>query len=188
MTLIALTVLVAAWLGYFAMCIRDRRESRSARIDGMIDASQYSQYLDLPFRSVNHVREAPASSAGARGALEAVGALGADRLSLDDPASRSVGDLLEAPRTPQQALRRRRHIVAWLVAAAVLSLMSVPSLGDAALAMHVTVDVVLILFLFGLAQRQHAPAENLAEVRVLYPRQPALDGTVDVPQRRVVNG
>ncbi|MCY4067627.1 MAG: hypothetical protein OXE79_00750 [Acidimicrobiaceae bacterium] len=185
MTLIALTVLVAAWLGYFAMCIRDRRESRSARIDGMIDASQYSQYLDLPFRSVNHVREAPASSAGA---LEAVGALGADRLSLDDPASRSVGDLLEAPRTPQQALRRRRHIVAWLVAAAVLSLMSVPSLGDAALAMHVTVDVVLILFLFGLAQRQHAPAENLAEVRVLYPRQPALDGTVDVPQRRVVNG
>ncbi len=202
MTLIVLTVLVAAWLGYFAMWFRDRRESRAARSDGMIDTSQY---LDLPFGSYRSARSVQAGAVQVGvvqvgvGGTGAVGAASQRNLadknlvdkrqrSFDDTGTRSVVDLLEAPRTPQQALRRRRHIAAWLVGVALLSLMFVPSLGTTALAMHVIVDVVLILFLFGMAQRQQAETGNLAEVRVLYPNHPVFGNVVDMPQRRVVNG
>ncbi len=194
MTLIVLTVLVAAWLGYFAMWFRDRRESRAARSDGMIDTSQY---LDLPFGSYRSAHtEKAAVGVGGTGAAGAASQRDlADKnlvdkrqRSFDDTGTRSVVDLLEAPRTPQQALRRRRHIAAWLVGVALLSLMFVPSLGTTALAMHVIVDVVLILFLFGMAQRQQAETGNLAEVRVLYPNHPVFGNAVDVTPRRVVNG
>ncbi len=184
MTLILLTLLAVAWLGYFAICLRARLESRSERIDGMIDASQFSHYLELPVGYEGGVREvsSPASLKVVQPRLDDLESKGTTEVS------RGVTYLLEAPRTPQQALRRRRNITAWFTAVALLSLMLVPSLGTAALVMHLTVDVVLVLFLFGVAQRQQLPAENLAEVRALYPDHPAFGAAVDTPMRHVVNG
>ena len=166
MTLIVLTVLAAAWLGYFALWIRDRRASRPLRGDGVVDTSQYFD---------------PPSDATSRRQVSFA--------SLGDGA-RNLGDLLESPRTRRQALRRRRHVATALIAVALASLLAVPVFGPTALAVHVMVDVVLILFAFafGSAHRQQAPEVNLADVRVLYPDRPASSDAVAVPLRRVANG
>ena len=162
MTLIVLTVLSTAWLGYFALWFRDRRASRLMRGDGVVDSNQY--------RSLK-------ASTGERVSFAGVGR-----------GARKLGDLLEPPRTRQQAVRRRRQVAAALIAVALASLLTVPVFGPTALAVHVMVDVVLILFAFGSVHRQQAPAVNLAEVRVLYSDRPAPSHAVDMPLRRVVNG
>ena len=164
MTLIVLTVLAAAWLGYFALWFRDRRASRALRGD-----AGTSQYFDPSFDAAG--RE--------RGPFAGVG-----------DGARNLGDLLESPRTRQQALRRRRQVAAVLITAALATLLAVPVFGPTALAVHVMVDVVLILFAFafGSVHRRQAPAANLADVRVLYPDRPAPSDAVAIPLRRVANG
>ena len=164
MTLIVLTVLATAWLGYFALWFRDRRASRTLRGD-----AGASQYFDPSFDAASRERS-PFTRVG--------------------DGARNLGDLLESPRTRQQALRRRRHVATVLIAAALASLLAVPVLGPSALAVHVMVDVVLILFAFafGSVHRRQAPAAGLADVRVLYPDRPAPGDAVAMPLRRVANG
>ena len=166
MTLIVLAVLAAAWLGYFALWFKDRRASQPLRGDGVADTSRY---FDPPSDATSRERASFAS-------------LG--------HGSRNLGDLLESPRTPRQALRRRRHVATALIAVAIASLLAVPVFGPTALAVHVMVDVVLILFAFafGSVHRQQAQEVNLADVRVLYPNRPAPGDAVAVPLRRVANG
>ena len=97
MTLIVLTVLASAWLGYFALWFRDRRASRPRRGDGVVDTSRY---FDRSFDAMSR-----------------------ERVSFASPgdSARNLGDLLESPRTRQQALRRRRHVATVLIAAALAS-------------------------------------------------------------------
>ena len=159
MTLIILTVLAAAWLGYFALWYREKRTSRVRPIGGMI--------------SFDGSPSVVARAVGSAGSL-AEGAM-------------NLGDLLELPRTKQQALQRRRQVAAVLVAAAVVSLLAVPVLGPAALTVHVVADVGLLLFAVGSMRRQQPPAAAMAEVRMLYPDRPAAEAMA-VPLGRVVNG
>lgn len=163
-TLIVMTVLAFAWLGYFALWFRDRRASRPQRGDDVVGTSQYFG------RSVDALTSERASFVGA------------------GHGARILGELLESPRTRQQALRRRRHVATVLIAVAFASLLVVPVFGPTALAVHVMVDVVLILFAFGLVHRRQAPAVSLADVRVLHPDRPAPSDVVATPLRRVVYG
>ena len=170
MTLIVLTVLATAWLGYFALWFRHRRASRPRRGDGVVGASQY---FDRSFDAASRERVSFASVGGGA--------------SVGDGA-RNLGDLLESPRTRQQALRRRRHVATVLIAVALASLLAVPVFGPTALAVHVMVDVVLILFAFGSVHRQQPLPVNVADVRVLHPDRPAPSDAVAMPLRRVANG
>ena len=160
MTLIVLTVLATAWLGYFALWFRDKRASRSPRGD------------DLD------------------GFTPSFGALAGGAVSIRslDAGSRSRGDLWDLPRTPEQAHRRRRHVATMLAGLALASLLAVPVFGATALAVHVMVDVVLLLFAFGSVHRQQPPAMDLADVRVLYPDRPAPSDAVATPLGSVANG
>ena len=167
MTLIVLAVLAAAWLGYFALWFRDRRASQPRRADSGDSTVGFVAGFTPSFGALS--REPSATGSVGVGA-------------------RSLGDLLESPRTRQQAHRRRRHVAAVLIAVALGSLLAVPVFGPTALAVHVMVDVVLILFAFGSIHRQQALAVNLADVRVLYPDRPAPSDAVSVPLKRVVNG
>jgi hypothetical protein len=155
-----LTVLATAWLGYFALWFRDKRTSRPPRNDG----------LD--------------------GFTPSFGALtsGAVPIRSLEEGSRSRGDLWELPRTPEQAHRRRRQVATMLAALALASLLAVPVFGATALAVHVVVDVVLLLFAFGSVHRQQQPAINLADVRVIYPDRLASSDAVPTPLGRVANG
>ena len=163
MTLIVLTVLAAAWLGYFALWYRERRTAQPMRTDGIVGIN----------RSLNSMGRGPALPA------LPVGVGG---------GAKPRGELFEAPRTPQQALSRRRQVAAVLIAAAVVSVLAVPVLGAASLAVHVLADLALLLFAFGAVRRQQAPAPSMAEVRVLYPQRLAPRAAVVAPLRRVVNG
>ena len=159
MTLIVLTVLAAAWLGYFALWFRDRRLTRPARRDDL-------DGFTPPFDAL------AGGTVSIRGLEE---------------GSRSRGNLWELPRTPEQAHRRRRHVATTLGALALASLLGVPAFGATALAVHVMVDVVLLLFAFGSVHRQ-PPAMNLANVRVLYPDRPGSSDAVASSLGRVANG
>ena len=160
MTLIVLTVLAAAWLGYFALWFRDRRASRPRHGDSFVGFT-------------------PSFDASGRRAVS-IGSVG--------ESARPRGDLLEYPRTRRQALRRRRHVATVLIALALASLAAVPVWGATALAVHVLADVGLLLFAFGSSHRQQAPSMGLAGVRVLYPDRLAQSDAMAVPLRRVVNG
>lgn len=162
MTLIVLAVLATAWLGYFALSFRDRRAARTQRGD-----AGTSRYFDPPCYALGRERASFSSVGG---------------------SARNLGDLLESPRTPQQALRRRRHVATVLLAVALASLLAAPVLGPGALAVHVMVDLCLILFAFGSLNRQQPQAVDLADVRVLYPDRPAPGDAVSMPLRRVANG
>ena len=160
MTLIVLTVLATAWLGYFVLWLREKRAAQPMRYDGMLSFH----------RSIN----------GAGRGVAQAGIVGVE--------AKSRGELLEPPRTPQQALSRRRQVAAVLVSAAVVSLLAVPVLGAVSLAVHVLADLALLLFAFGAVRRQQAPAPSMAEVHVLYPDRLAPRDAVLTPLRRVVNG
>ena len=159
MTLIVLTVLGAAWLGYFALWYREKRAARPLPNGGMLSFSGSPAAVGrqvVPFGSVAE-------------------------------GGKPLGDLLEPPRTKHQALRRRRQVAAALAVVAVASLLAAPVLGPSALTVHVLADVVLLLFAMGSMQRQQPPAMTLSEVRVLYPDRPAVD-TVAMPLERVATG
>ena len=160
MTLIVLTVLAVAWLGYFALWFRERREARSASRDSLLS---FGRSLDGLGRGV--------ALAGGIG-----------------DGAKPLTDLLESPRTRQQALRRRQHVAAMIVTLAIVSLLAVPVFGSGALAVHVLADVGLLLFAFGSVRRQQPPAVSLASVRVLYPDRPAPSDAVAMPLERVANG
>ena len=160
MTLIVLTVLGAAWLGYFALWFRDKRASRPLAAMTWTASPRPSMPLASGSVSIRSLEE----------------------------DSRSRGDLWELPRTPEQAHRRRRHVATMLGALALASLLAVPVFGATALAVHVVVDVVLLLFAFGSVHRQQPPAINLADVRVLYPDRPASGDAVATPLGSVANG
>ena len=178
MTLIILAVLAAAWLGYFALWFRERRASRPVRGDGMVG-------LTPAFDSIERRADSTGSldSIGSLGSIGSVGSIG----SLGESA-RPLGDLLESPRTRQQAHRRRRHVATLLIAVAVGSLVAVPAFGATALAVHVLVDLVLVLFAFSSIHRQQPLPVDLADVQVLYPDRPAPSDTAAMPLRRVANG
>ena len=160
MTLIVLAVLATAWLGYFVLWFRERRASQPIRTNGAVNFSR-------PFRSVDRRHTfAGGSSSGAR----------------------PRGELLDAPKSAEQALSRRRQVIAVLGAVAVASLLAIPALGGVALAVHVVADVALLVFTFGAARRQPAVAPGVAEVRLLYPQRPSSSEVVVTPLRRVVNG
>jgi hypothetical protein len=159
-TLIVLAVLATAWLGYFVLWFRERRASQPIRTDGMVDFNR------------------PIKSAG-RGRTF-TGSIG--------QGAKSRGELFDAPRSAEQALARRRQVVAVLGAMAAASLLAIPALGVAAVAVHVLADVALLLFTFGAVRRQQVPAPSMAEVRVLYPQRSAPSEVVVTPLRRVVNG
>ena len=160
MTLIVLTVLATAWLGYFAMWFRDKRASRTPRghdLDGFTPSFGTLACGTVSIRSL-------------------------------EEGSRPRGDLWDLPRTREQAHRRRRHVASMLAALALASLLAVPVFGATALAVHVMVDVVLLLFAFGSVHRQQPPAMSLADVRVLYPDRPASSEAVAAPLGQVANG
>ena len=160
MTLIVLTVLAAAWLGYFALWFRDKRASRPLRRDDLDGFTPSFGALAGGAVSIRSLQEGP----------------------------RSRGDRWDLPRTREQAHRRRRQVATMLAALALASLLAVPVLGATALAVHVMVDVVLLLFAFGSVHRQQPAAVNLADVRVLYPDRPASSDAASMPLRRVANG
>ena len=160
MTLIVLAVLATAWLGYFALWFRERRASRPIRTDGAVS-------FNRPFKSTDRGR----AFAGGYGT-----------------GAKPTGELFDAPRSAEQALSRRRQVAAVLGAVAVATLLAIPALGVAALALHVLADVALLLFTFGAARRQQVAAPGMAEVRVLYPQRPSSREVVVTPLRRVVNG
>ena len=159
-TLIVLTVLAVVWLGYFALWFRERREARPARHDGMLS---FNRSLDALGRGA-----APVGSIG--------------------EGAKPLTDLLEPPRTRQQALRRRRHVAAMLVTLAIVSLLAAPVFGPGSLTVHVLADVGLLVFAFSSVRRQPVPAVSLASVRVLYPDRPAPSDAVAMPLGRVANG
>ena len=172
MTLIILAVLAAAWMGYFALWFREKRASRPVRDDGLVG-------LTPAFDSIER-------SAASTGSLDLIGSLG-PMGSLGE-SSRPLVDLLESPRTRQQAHRRRRHVATLLIAVAVGSLVAVPAFGATALAVHVLVDLVLALFAFSSIHRQQPLPVDLADVQVLYPDRPAPSDAVAMPLRPVANG
>ena len=167
MTLIVLAVLATAWLGYFVLWYRGRRASQPIRATRAVDRAAGAVDFNRPLRSTSR-------DLGFTG--------GPDR------GARPRGELFDAPRSAEQALSRRRQVVAVLGAVAVASLLAIPALGVAALAVHVVADVALLLFTFGAARRQQVPAPGMAEVRVLYPQRTAPGEVVVTPLRRVVNG
>lgn len=158
MTLIILTVLAAAWLGYFALWYRDRRASRLVPNGGMVGFNRSGDGLGLGV--------APDGSAADGGS--------------------ALGDLLDTPRTRYQAWRRRRQVAVVLGAVAAASLLATPVLGPGALTVHVLADVVLVLFALSSVSRQQARAASLAEVRVLYPDRAS--DTVAMPLERAATG
>ena len=160
MTLIVLAVLAAAWLLYLALWLRDRRAAQPSSGDAIIGFGP--SFNDL-----------------GPGALLA---------GNSGEGVKPLGDLLESPRTRQQALRRRRHVAAMLVSLAILSLLVSPVLGSSALAVHVLADVGLILFAFGSVRREPVPVVSLADVRVLYPDRPVPSHAGAMPLRRVASG
>ena len=150
---------MAAWLGYFVLRFRERRASQAVRSNGALS-------FNRAFKSVDRGR----GFAGGPGS-----------------GARPSGELFDAPRSAEQALLRRRQVVAVLGTVAVASLLAIPALGGTAVAAHVLADLALLLFMFGAARRQQVAAPGVAEVRVLYPQRPSSSEVVVTPLRRVVN-
>ena len=172
MTLIILAVLAAAWLLYFALWFQERRASRPQRGDGAVGFAP-------AFDSVER-RTVPNGSLGSMVSHGSIGSIG--------ESARSLGDLLDSPRTRYQAHQRRRQVATLLIAVALGSLVAVPVFGATALAVHVLVDIALLLFAFGYTHRQQPWSLDLADVRVIYPDRPAPGDAVAMPLRRVANG
>jgi len=99
-----------------------------------------------------------------------------------------TADLGRAPRTVDDAARRRREVLVALCALATLSLMTVPILGNKALTVHVLLDLTLLAYGYGVVRRRHLSAEREIKVRMLYPDRPSVADPVVVPMRRTANG
>lgn len=159
-TSIVLTALVGAWVLYLALWLKDGRAVSASRGDGI--------------------------SAFSRG----LGSL-ADSISRNNHGSEPRGGLvgvLESPRTPAAASRRRRDVIIWLFCLALLSIAAVPLVGRVALFTHIAVDFILLVFLYAVARSQHLAAEREMKVRMLYPDRPQFDSSVVIPLRRTAGG
>ncbi len=160
MTLIVLAALAGAWLLYFLVWLR---ESRSA----------------------------PSQSESMHSFSRALGALARPGVELRSRMrTAGTGVRLVAPRTSQEAMARRRGVMATLVITALASLAAVPTLGVAALAMHVLADLAILAFVCTTALRRRSLAAGHSNVRVLHPRSATNGeaGGVVVPLRRAAEG
>ena len=163
MTLIVLAALVGAWLVYFVLWFQERRSSPS-RPDSM---NSFSRAL---------------------GALARPGVEPRWRGRYADQRPHPQSALGGAPRTAGEATIRRRQALTVLIAVAVASLLAVPTVGTAALAVHLLSDLAIAVFAGVALLRQRSAAVGSSNVRVLY-QQPAADAdSVVVPLRRAADG
>ena len=90
-----------------------------------------------------------------------------------------------APRTANEAARRRREVLISLSVVAVLTFFAAVAIGGAAVLLHVVVDLALASYAYALVQRRNDEAEREIKVHMLYPEraQPAV-----IRPREVVNG
>ena len=178
MTMIVLAVLGSAWLLYLALWLREKKAYRPTTRSTRSSSGRSSpSFLDPPAPIVNAL--APIVTAGVSSAALVDGAA---------VGSRSLGDLLEAPRTPRAAMRRRQHVAAAIIGVAALALLAVPVFGTSALAVHVLADLGVVAFAMGVANRQSPAGPALADVQVLYPNRPAAGEAAMMPLGRVANG
>ena len=151
MTGIILAVLASAWVAYFVYCFRDSHSPSSKRSDG---TAAFNRSLGALGQSVAGVH----SGIGLDGSALAGSVTG---------ARPGAGALLDRPRTPHEASRRRRHVTIGLAAAALASLAvaALLGVGVAAWVVHAAVDVVLIGFVWASAHWKHRSAEH--EIRAM---------------------
>ena len=173
MTLAVLVVLAVLWLGYFGLWYRETRNSQSARPDSLHSFSRALGALARP------VADQPLPS-GPRG-----------RVGGPRRQPRPTRGVFDLPVSAVEATRRRRVLLAVLVAAAAVSLMAVPVFGAVALAVLVA-DIALLASVGIVAGRRLRGAPALvgdSNVRVLHPPRPMSeeDGVV-VPLRRAADG
>lgn len=194
MTQAVLGTLAGLWLVYFGLWFRETRRSPSSRPDSINSFSRALGALARPF-------------ADQRGGDQTGGRVNGSR-----PGPRPSG-VFDPPGSASEATVRRQGLIALLAAAALVSLMAVPSLGAPALAVHVLADLTLLVVV-GVVAARHlgnrarpavvtaarvAAGENVAadesvvadesNVLVLHPPRPAdeEDGVV-VPLRRAADG
>ena len=161
MTSIVLLVLVGAWAGYLFLWWKDARSA------------------------------APPGRNGIRSFSRQLGSLGGSTASSSMPTLESfvrTTDLSRAPRTTDDAARRRREVLLVLGALASMSLLAVPFFGGRAVLVHVLIDLTFLLYGYGVVRRRHVSAEREIKVSMLYPDRPAVPDAVVVPLRRTVNG
>ena len=174
MTLAVLVVLAALWLGYFVLWFRESRNSASTKPDSVHSFSRALGALARP------VADQPRRG-GPRGQADGL-----------RPQTRPTRGVFDPPVSAAEATRRRRGLLVVLAATAAVSLMAVPSLGAAALAVHLLADLALLAFVGIVAGRRlrvaPAPVSD-SNVRVLHPARPTSEehGVV-VPLRRAADG
>jgi len=121
-------------------------------------------------------------SDGIRAFSSGLGSLGgsATRASAFTPAISGL-----APRSINEAARRRREVLMALCVSAVLTFFAAVSVGGVAVLVHVIVDLALASYGYALVQRRNDEAEREIKVHMLHPErapQPQL------APRQVVNG
>ena len=176
MTLAVLVVLAVLWLGYFGLWFRESRSSQSTKPDSLHSFSRALGALARPVAD----QPRPSRPRGQADGLRR------------QPQPQPTRGVFDPPVSAAEATRRRRGLLAVLAAAAAVSLMAVPSLGVAALAVHLVADLAILAFVGIVAGRRLRGAPALvgdSNVRVLHPPRPALeeDGVV-VPLRRAADG
>ena len=170
MTLLILTVLVCAWAGYFAYYLRDSRLIVSQRRDG---TAAFSRSLGALGDSVvgkrNRSSHAFNRGAGPLGDPAMVGGSNG-RLQAGDIRAARSGVLLDRPRTPHEASRRRRHVFVVLVATALVSLVTVVvfGVGFVGWVVHGLLDIALLSFLVIAAHSKHRSAEYEMRAMLLH--------------------
>lgn len=161
MTSIVLLVLVGAWAGYLFIWWKDARAA------------------------------APPGRNGIRSFSRQLGSLGgtSPRSSMSSGESMTrTADLSRAPRTIDDAARRRREVLLALGVLASVSLLVVPFFGGMAVSVHVLIDLAFLSYGYGMVRRRHLSAEREINVSMLYPDRPAVRDAVVVPMRRTANG
>ena len=168
MTSIVLLVLVGAWAGYLFLWWKDARASAPPGRNGIRSFSRQLGSLGGTASSV--------MSGSAMASRPAV------------PTIMKTTDLTRAPRTSDDAARRRREVLYVLGGLALVSLVAVPFVGSVAMTVHVLFDLVFLAYGYGVVRRRHLSAEREIKVRMLYPDRPDVSDSVVVPMRRTANG
>jgi len=160
-TSIVLLVLVGAWAGYLFLWWKDARAG------------------------------APTGRNGIRSFNRQLGSLGGAVPRSLMPTFESIvrtTDLSRAPRTIDDAARRRREVLVVLGAIALISLLAVPVVGGLALSVNVLIDLMFLAYGYAMVRRRHLSAEHEIKVRMLYPDRPAAPDAVVVSMQRSANG